>query len=151
MSLLNSAKHLLSLKKASNLSDFGQATQSLAKVKNIPVPLMDAAKGMVDQVTELMRIREIEQTKREEISARKDVAIATINSQKEIILECMSRLFAERAAVLQEGFKVIDHALERNDAQMLNAALASMVQVIQTSPFQAIQQVVESKGTLRLE
>jgi len=124
---------------------------SLVAVKNIPAPLLDATKGVFDQVAELMRIREIEQTKREDIVAHKEVAIAAINSQKQIILECMRGVFAERAAVLQEDFKIIDRALERNDVQMLNAALTNMVQVIQTSPFQAIQQVIETKGTLRME
>ncbi|MDC7690377.1 hypothetical protein [Vogesella indigofera] len=133
------------------MSKFNEIAGSLAKTKNIPVPLVDATKGVFDQVAELARIREIEQTKREEIAAKKETAIAAINSQKEIILECMRGTFAERAAALQASFKIIDRALESNDVNMLNAALASMVQVIQTSPFQTIKDVIEAKGTLRLE
>lgn len=148
MNLFNPVKGLL---KVNEVVKLGDVTKTLAKTKTIPVPVVDAANEVVEQVTELMRIREIEQTKREDIAARRDTALAAISSQKEIILECMRSTFAERAAVLQEDFKVIDQALERNDVQMLNAALTNMVQVIQTSPFQAIQQVVETKGTLRLE
>ena len=148
MNLFNPVKGLL---KVNEVAKLGDVTKTLAKTKTIPVPVVDAANEVVEQVTELMRIREIEQTKREDIAARRDTALAAISSQKEIILECMRSTFAERAAVLQEDFKVIDEALERNDVQMLNAALTNMVQVIQTSPFQAIQQVVETKGTLRLE
>ena len=148
MNLFNPVKGLL---KVNEVAKLGDVTKTLAKTKTIPVPVVDAANEVVEQVTELMRIREIEQTKREDIAARRDTALAAISSQKEIILECMRSTFAERAAVLQEDFKVIDQALERNDVQMLNAALTNMVQVIQTSPFQAIQQVVETKGTLRLE
>ena len=148
MNLFNPVKGLL---KVNEVAKLGDVTKTLAKTKTIPVPVVDAANEVVEQVTELMRIREIEQTKREDIAARRDTALAAISSQKEIILECMRSTFAERAAVLQKDFKVIDQALERNDVQMLNAALTNMVQVIQTSPFQAIQQVVETKGTLRLE
>jgi len=148
LNLFNPVKGLL---KVNEVVKLGDVTKTLAKTKTIPVPVVDAANEVVEQVTELMRIREIEQTKREDIAARRDTALAAISSQKEIILECMRSTFAERAAVLQEDFKVIDQALERNDVQMLNAALTNMVQVIQTSPFQAIQQVVETKGTLRLE
>jgi len=148
LNLFNPVKGLL---KVNEVVKLGDVTKTLAKTKTIPVPVVDAANEVVEQVTELMRIREIEQTKREDIAARRDTALAAISSQKEIILEYMRSTFAERAAVLQEDFKVIDQALERNDVQMLNAALTNMVQVIQTSPFQAIQQVVETKGTLRLE
>lgn len=151
MSFVGLVKGVFSFARVGGVSNFNEIAGSLAKTKNIPIPLADATKNVFDQVAELVRIREIEQTKREEIAARKETAIAVINSQKEIILECMRSTFAERAAVLQVNFKVIDQALENNDVNMLNAALASMVQVIQTSPFKAIKDVIEAKGTLRLE
>lgn len=118
---------------------------------NVPMHLKDAAQDMASQVIELMRIREVEQTKREEIAVRKESTIAAINAQKEVILEGMRQVFAERANVLQQNFKVLDQALEKGDLAMVNLALGSMVQVIQTSPFPVIQQIVETKGTLRLE
>lgn len=149
MSLWSKATKILTSK--DSLSKLSQVMDTLKKTSSVPAPLKDATQDMVSQITELMRIREVEQTKREEIVAQKEVALAAINAQKELILECMRHSFAERAAVLQENFKVLDAALEKGDLSMLNLALSSMVQVIQTSPFQAIQQVVEAKGTLRLE
>lgn len=150
MSLLNLAKKLVTSK--DSLSKLGQIADSLTKTSNnVPVPMKEATQDMVSQITELMRIREIEQTKREEIVARKETTIAAINAQKEVLLEGMRHVFAERAVVLQHSFKVLDHALEKGDLAMLNVALGSMVQVIQTSPFPVIQQIVETKGTLRLE
>lgn len=150
MSLLNLAKKLVTSK--DSLSKLGQITDSLTKTSNnVPVPMKEATQDMVSQITELMRIREIEQTKREEIVARKETTIAAINAQKEVLLEGMRQVFAERAVVLQQSFKALDHALEKGDLAMLNVALGSMVQVIQTSPFPVIQQIVETKGTLRLE
>lgn len=149
MSLWSKATKILTSK--DSLSKLSQVTDTLKKTSSVPAPLKDATQDMVSQITELMRIREVEQTKREEIVAQKEVALAAINAQKELILECMRHSFAERTAVLQQNFKVLDAALEKGDLSMLNLALSSMVQVIQTSPFQAIQQVVEAKGTLRLE
>lgn len=150
MSLLNLAKKLVTSK--DSLSKLGQITDSLTKTSNnVPAPMKEATQDMVSQITELMRIREIEQTKREEIVARKETTIAAINAQKEVLLEGMRQVFAERAVVLQQSFKALDHALEKGDLAMLNVALGSMVQVIQASPFPVIQQIVETKGTLRLE
>lgn len=150
MSFIKNAKDFL-VSNSSRMSDISTIAGSVVKSSNVPTQLKDATEGMVSQITELMHIRETEQTKREEISAHKEKAIAAINAQKEIILSCMQNTFSERASVLQENFKVLDHALENGDVEKLRLALGSMVQVIQTSPFQAIQQIVESKGTLRLE
>lgn len=150
MSLLSLAKKFVTSK--DSLSKLGQIADSLTKTSNnVPLPMKEATQDMVSQITELMRIREIEQTKREEIVARKETTIAAINAQKEVLLEGMRHVFAERAVVLQQSFKALDHALEKGDLAMLNVALGSMVQVIQTSPFPVIQQIVETKGILRLE
>lgn len=149
MSILSKMRNVLTSK--GNLSNLSQIANTLKKSSNVPQHLQDTTQDMVSRITEYMQIREIEQTKREEIVAQKEVALAAINTQKELILDCMRHCFAERAAVLQKNFKVIDTALEKGDLSMLNLALSSMVQVIQSSPFQAIQQVVEAKGTLRLE
>lgn len=142
--------HFLQRHSSNGSNVFQKLTESLGKT-NAPMQLKQAVTDVLEQVMELRRIREIEQTKRVEIIARKETAIAAINAQKEVILECMRHTFAERAAVLQANFKALDYALECGDTTKLSMALGSMVQVIQTSPFQAIQQIVESKGTLRLE
>ena len=124
---------------------------SLAQSKTTPVPIVEATKLVIQSAADLINTCEVEKTKRSTIAAQRDVAIANIDAQKEIILKYMAFAFSERAAVLTKNFDILDVAIQNNDYNMLNLALGTIVQVVQTSPFHEIQEIVEGKGVLRFE
>jgi len=67
----------------------------------------------------------------------------------------MQHTFRERALVLQKQFDALDQALAQGDPSMVDAALKSMVAVVQTSPFKTMQEMQAALGSkdfvIRLE
>jgi hypothetical protein len=121
----------------------------------LPTHVVDGVTGIVDNVTDYLKVSEYEQTKRADIAARRDVALATIQAQRENISELIRYTFQERAAVLQKQFDALDKALAGGNVELVHAALNSMVAVIQSSPFKNVQELQKSLGskefTIRLE
>lgn len=77
---------------------------------------------------------EEEATRREEIRAKRDVAVAAIQAQRELIEKYFEHRFAERASALSMFFKHLEHAVDtRNDAE-LDTALNGILSVVKDSP-----------------
>jgi hypothetical protein len=102
---------------------------------------------MVREVTSYLVIAEQESTKRTDIRAKRDVAIAAIQAQRDVMLSVAQHTFQERAVVLQKQFDVLDAALAKGDAGTVDIALKSMVQVVQSSPFKSIQDMQQALGS----
>jgi len=120
-----------------------------ALVKNmsgLPVHVVDGVKDVITNVTDYLVIAEQEETKRTEITAKRDVALASIRSQREAFSELMQYTFQERAAVLQKQFEALDLAMASGNAEIANSSLNAMVSIIQTSPFKNIQDMQQALG-----
>lgn len=110
----------------------------------LPAHVVDGVKGMVSDVTDYLKVAQQEETKRTEITAKRDVALASIQAQRETISELIQFTFQERAATLQKQFDVLDQAMAQGNAAIVDSSLKSMVAVIQSSPFKSIQEMQQS-------
>ena len=119
------------------------------------VPLVSGVSTALTSITDYLKIAEQEKSKRTEIVAKRVVAIAAIQAQRETISELMKYTFQERAAVLQKQFDVLDHAIATGNVDVVNSSLSAMVSVIQSSPFKNVQDMQQSLGNkdfvMRLE
>ena len=88
----------------------------------------------ISGIAESFRVMQEEETKRQAIIANRDVLIARLTAEKETILAYFSHRFAERRAALDEFFELLRHAVDSNDNQQLNAALAGILGIIQDNP-----------------
>ena len=77
---------------------------------------------------------ESEITRHEEIQARREIAVATIQAQKEALEQYFYLHFEERATVLSELFKLLDHAVEKQDINELDVALNGILGVVKDNP-----------------
>ncbi|KHO63569.1 hypothetical protein [Pseudomonas flexibilis] len=131
------------------------ATDLAKAMSGLPVHVVSGVTDLVGQVTDYLKIAEQEQTRRTDIIAKRDVALAAMQHQREIMSEMIRFTFQERAAVLQKQFQALDQALAENRPELVNAALNSMVNVIQSSPFKSVQEMQQALGTkdfvIRLE
>jgi hypothetical protein len=125
----------------SGAADLSLLTKSLA---GLPVHVVDGVKNMVSDVTDYLKVAEQEKTKRTDITAKRDVALASIRAQREAISEMIQFTFQERASTLQKQFDVLDLAMAQGNAAIVDSSLRSMVQVIQSSPFKSIQEMQQS-------
>lgn len=122
-----------------------EAGKKLAKsgvAKNIGKvnPAMAAASAfnnIIDKYVEYKKFQEEQITKRVEIEAKRDVAIESIRSQKEIVMFTLTNIFKERGASLEKMFETLDKGIETNNADIINAALSGIVSVIKKCPFES--------------
>lgn len=121
----------------------------------LPIHVVGGITDLVTSVTDYLTVAEQENTKRTTITANRDIALATIQAQRDTISELMKYTFQERAAVLQKQFEALDQALASSNVEMVSLSLNAMVAVIQSSPFKSIQEMQQALGnkdfTIRLE
>lgn len=144
------------LTKAGKSTDVATVTGHVVRaMAGLPAHVVDGVTGIVGDVTDYLKVSEYEQTKRADIAARRDIALASIQAQRETISELIRYTFQERAAVLQKQFDTLDTALASGNVELVHASLNSMVAVIQSSPFKNVQELQKSLGskdfTIRLE
>lgn len=88
----------------------------------------------ISEIGDYLRALAEEETKRQAIAANRDVLIARITAEKEVILAYFDRRFAERRAALDEFFELLRHAVDSGDNHQLNVALAGILGIIQDNP-----------------
>ena len=82
-------------------------------------------------IADYFRTMQDEETKRQAIIAKRDALIERITAEKETILAYFDHRFAERRATLDEFFELLRHAAADGDHHQRNAALASILGIIQ--------------------
>ncbi|MEK0211207.1 hypothetical protein WM019_03495 [Bifidobacterium mongoliense] len=103
-------------------------------------------KTIVEQAGEVRKFEEVQKTQRADISARRDIAIAKIEAQKEALQSYLDKSFDERKENFNTLFAVVDHALATNDMQELAMSLQGILTLADTSPFKDLQ-TVEATAT----
>ena len=76
-----------------------------------------------------------QETKQEEIRAKRDVAIAEINATTECIKAYLEKTFDERSAIFSKQFEAVDEALRTGNTEMLALSLQSINALAAQSPF----------------
>lgn len=126
--------------------------KSMAK---LPPNVTEGVTNTISQITDYLSVAEQEKTKRTEIIAKRDIALAAMQNQRDAFMEMMRLTFQERAAVLQKQFEALDYALANGNVEAISASLNAMVSIIQTSPFKNVQEMQKSLGSqdfvIRLE
>ncbi|MBK1679437.1 hypothetical protein [Rhodocyclus tenuis] len=155
--LKNLATQFLRLKKdaKSNLpvpvkggsKDTPPIDSAIKNLGNVPVPIVDGVKEVLNGITEYLKIAEVEQTKRVDIVARRDVALQQLHNQRAAFEQLMRFTFQERAVVLQKQLDTLDFAMANGNVEVIKAALDGMVSVIQTSPFKNVQEMQAALGS----
>ena len=75
-----------------------------------------------------------QQTERERIAAKRDVAVRLIESEREIILEYFAQRFAERKDALNGFFDVLHTAVQEKNERVMDTALSGILGIVKDSP-----------------
>lgn len=75
-----------------------------------------------------------QQTERERIAAKRDVAVRLIESEREIILKYFQQRFAERKTALDGFFDILHTAVQQKDEHAMDTALSGILGVVKDSP-----------------
>lgn len=120
---------------------------ALKNLNNVPVHIGDGVKEVLTVITDYLKVAEVEQTKRVEILAKRDVALQQLHNQRAAFEQLMRFTFQERAVVLQKQLDTLDMAMANGNVEVIKAALDGMVSVIQTSPFKNVQEMQAALGS----
>jgi len=109
-----------------------------------------AVKELVMMAGEVRKFEEAQITVRSDIAARRDIAIASIEMQKEALIAYLDKSFDERKENFQALFSVVDDALERDNMQQLAMGLESVIKLAESSPFKDLR-TVEATATALID
>lgn len=85
-----------------------------------------------------------QRTTRENINAKRDIAIKSIEAQKEILLDYFNKRFSERKDSLNKFFTVLDNAIKEKDDKQLDVALAGILGILKDNPLGDFQTFKEN-------
>lgn len=113
-----------------------------------PEHVIDAVFGLITLAGEVRKFEEAQVTKRIGIAAERDIAIANIKAQQELLQNYLDRSFDERAENFSRLFTVVDNALETNNMTALAMGLESVVKLAASSPFKDLRTVEATAAAL---
>ena len=134
-------------------SPIGKVGSSLAK------PLGASGKVIVKNLNPLEVVREYvsylktvseQQTERERIAAKRDVAVRLIESEREIILEYFTQRFAERKAALNGFFDVLHAAVQEKNDHAMDTALSGILGIVKDSPLKDFETFRQARADNRV-
>ena len=91
-----------------------------------------------------------QQTERERIAAKRDVAVRLIESEREIILEYFTQRFAERKAALNGFFDVLHAAVQEKNDHAMDTALSGILGIVKDSPLKDFETFRQARADNRV-
>ena len=91
-----------------------------------------------------------QQTERERIAAKRDVAVRLIESEREIILEYFAQRFAERKAALNGFFDVLHTAVQEKNEHAMDTALSGILGIVKDSPLKDFETFRQARADNRV-
>lgn len=113
-----------------------------------PREVVDVVLGLVMMAGEVRKFEEAQVTKRVGIAAERDIAIANIKAQQELLKNYLNKSFDERAENFKSLFVVVDDALESDNMTALAMGLESVVKLAVSSPFKDLRTIQETASAL---
>ncbi len=98
------------------------------------------ARILLEEVGKLHRTSAAERTRREEIEAGRQVAVARIEASRLLLEQYMARTFDERRGTLERLFRTLDKARAQDDSDTMQRVLSSIVDVVKSSPFKDLSE-----------
>ena len=117
-------------------------------VISTPQQVIGAVRDLVLMAGEVRKFEEAQITKRTDIAAQRDVAIAKIEAQRALLQDYLNRSFDERAENFRRLFSVVDEALATNNMPALAGGLEAVIKLADSSPFKDLRTVEETTAAL---
>ena len=113
-----------------------------------PQEVMAALATLTQVSNETIKYVAEQETKREEIRAERDVAIARIHAMSDNIKLYLENTFDERSAIFAKQFECVDAALREGNTEMLALTLNSINSLAASSPFKNLSDINQVQQAL---
>lgn len=114
---------------------------------SVPIPRLSslsvsvgeqAVSEIANAFKEFALVWQQETTKRTEIEARRQAALAKISAMRDVLLTSLDRRFDEREQLIDGHFKLIQQGIEKGDTGLVDKSLAGLYAIVKTSPFEGL-------------
>jgi hypothetical protein len=113
-----------------------------------PQEVCKAIETLAAVAVDTIKYSEEQETKREEIRAKRDVAIAQINAMRDAVQTYLDKSFDERSVLFAKQFECVDAALKAGDNDMLAISLNNINALAASSPFKALADINQVQKAL---
>ena len=113
-----------------------------------PQEVMAALATLTQVSNETIKYVAEQETKREEIRAERDVAIARIHAMSDNIKFYLEKTFDERSAIFAKQFECVDAALRDGNTEMLALTLNNINSLAASSPFKNLADINQVQQAL---
>ena len=117
---------------------------AVSKVPTSTTAALDAFNLLVKTHHDYKVTAQQEHTKRADIAAWRDVQVASIQAQKDLLHDYLAQTFAERRHTIGEMFARLDKGIEDGNMDVMNMAMSSIVNIVQSSPLKEAQQIMQA-------
>jgi ribosomal protein S15P/S13E len=107
-----------------------------------------AAGNVLQALTEYARTLEHEKSNRADIERKRTAALSVIRSQRQVMIEYLTRRFGERGKLYEQYFKLVDTALELRNEEIIRLALESILNIYQDNPVAGIEEFRQHMETI---
>lgn len=98
--------------------------------------------NLVDAWRTCETTKAIEQTKRAQINATRDVQVKMIEENAAILKGYLDHVFAERRHVIDNMFSQLDQGLDSGNMELASKAIEAIVKVTQSSPLAGARELI---------
>ena len=113
-----------------------------------PQEVCKALETLASVAVDTIKYSEEQETKREEIRARRDVAIAQVSAMRDAVQTYLEKSFDERSILFAKQFECVDAALKTGDNDMLAISLNNINALAASSPFKALTDINQVQKAL---
>lgn len=113
-----------------------------------PQEVCKAIETLAAVAVDTIKYSEEQETKREDIRAKRDVAIAQINAMRDAVQTYLDKSFDERSVLFAKQFECVDAALKAGDNDMLAISLNNINALAASSPFKALADINQVQKAL---
>ena len=126
---------------------YDASTNAIRNIKN-PEEVLKALYTLQVVANDTIKYAEMQETKRVEINAQKEVAIEKIKTIGDAIKTYLEKTFDERGSIFAKQFEVVDAALKNGNLEMLAMSLNSINNLAAQSPFKALADMASVQKNL---
>lgn len=119
------------------------ALKGTKQVLNSVNPI-EALTVIAGHVSDWQKVKEQEKTKRQAISAQRDVLAQQIQAERDVFLEALRLNYKERAEVYNRSFNALDRAIELGNVEAAQLAMTGILEQIKTNPLPSFGEFKQS-------
>jgi hypothetical protein len=103
----------------------------------MPFPQGDMPGRIIKAITDYASLIEQGKTEREEIRAKRDVALELIQNEMALLTQYLKKRFGEKAALYTGYFNLLTGTLENQDIEIVRILLQNILEVYRDDPCKA--------------